>query len=127
MGYDGLQQGDGIFYRTDYRRNFRLTQITDGTSNTFMIGESSHNDDQHCGGWAMPNYVNATCAIPLNYVDTNPSFTNWPNRYSFHSRHPGGANFCFGDGTVRFIQNNINLATYRALATIRGGESVSPD
>ena len=96
-------------------------------SNTFMIGEDRHMFDQHCGGWAMPNYVNATCAIPLNYPDPGRNYTNWPNRYSFHSQHTGGANFCLADGSVRFVQDGIALATYRALATIRGGETVSLD
>jgi prepilin-type processing-associated H-X9-DG protein len=76
-----------------------------------------------------PNYVNATCAIPLNYNDGpggSPSagYGNWPNRYSFHSQHSGGGNFCFADGTVRFVQDSINITTYRNLATIRGNEAV---
>lgn len=36
---DGLTNGDGIFYRTDYLKPRRLAMITDGSSNTFMIGE----------------------------------------------------------------------------------------
>ncbi len=122
---DGLDHGNGIFYRTDGKRRLTLQGITDGTSNTFMIGESMHSFDQHCGGWAMPNYVNATCAIPLNYADPGHTYTNWPNRYSFHSFHTGGANFCFADGSVRFVQDGINIDLYRALATIRGGEVVN--
>ena len=94
-----------------------------------MIGEDLHSYDIHCGGWAYPNYVASTCAIPLNYQDTAGSnYNDWPNRYSFHSKHDGGANFCFADGTVRFIFDNINLQTYYDLATIRGGETVTlPD
>jgi len=125
--FDGLSNGDGIFFRTDYRQLLRIFDIMDGTSNTFMIGEDLHSFDQHCGGWAYPNYVNSTCAIPLNYADPGRTYTNWPNRYSFHSKHTNGANFCFADGSVRFVSDSINLATYRALATIRGGEVVSLD
>jgi prepilin-type processing-associated H-X9-DG protein len=124
---DGLDHGNGIFYRTDGNRRLMITDITDGTSNTFMIGEDLHSFDNHCGGWAYPNYVNSTCAIPLNYADPGHTYTNWPNRYSFHSKHTSGANFCFADGSVRFVNDGINLATYRALATIRGGEVVSLD
>ena len=124
----GLDRGNGIFYRSDGARRLALNGITDGTSNTFMIGEAMHSHDQHCGGWAMPNYVNGTCAIPLNYPDAGKTFTNWPNRYSFKSNHSGGGNFCLADGSVRFVQEGINIQTYRALATIRGGETVSlPD
>lgn len=125
---DGLDRGNGMFYRTSGRRKLTLVGITDGTSNTFMIGESTHAYDQHSGGWAMPNYVNATCAIPLNYEDAGKTYTNWPNRYSFRSFHSGGGNFCFADGTVRFVQASINIASYRALATVRGNETVTvPD
>ena len=126
-GQMGLDKGNGIFYRSDGARKLTLVGITDGTSNTFMIGESSHTFDQHCGGWAMYNYVNATCGIPLNNLDPGATSTNWPNRYSFKSYHDGGGNFCFADGTVRFVVDGINIVTYRGLATIRGGEAVSPD
>jgi prepilin-type N-terminal cleavage/methylation domain-containing protein/prepilin-type processing-associated H-X9-DG protein len=121
---DGLDHGNGIFYRTDGNRPLKLAHITDGTSNTFMIGENLHSYANHCGGWAYPNYANATCAIPLNYNDATGSQTNWPNRYSFHSKHTSGANFCFADGSVRFINNGIDLNTYRALSTIHGGEPI---
>ena len=40
------------------------------------------------------------------------------------SAHTGGVNALLGDGSVRFIQNSINLATWRALGTRNGGETV---
>ena len=43
------------------------------------------------------------------------------------SRHPGGVNSLFADGSVRFIKNSINLNTWRAIATVAGGEVVSAD
>jgi prepilin-type N-terminal cleavage/methylation domain-containing protein len=124
-GEDGLDHGNGMFYRTDGNRRLNLSGIKDGTSNTFMIGESTHSFDQHCGGWAYPNYVNGTCAIPLNYADPTGNYMNWPNRYSFKSFHVGGGYFCFADGSVRFVNDGINLDLYRALATINGGEAVN--
>jgi prepilin-type N-terminal cleavage/methylation domain-containing protein/prepilin-type processing-associated H-X9-DG protein len=127
FGQDGLDQGNGIFYRTDGERKLAFTAITDGSSNTLMIGESMHSIDQHCGGWGYANYVNATCAIPLNYADPGNTYADWPNRYSFHSLHRGGANFCFADASVRFVQDSIQIAIYRALSTIAGGEAVSVD
>lgn len=42
---------------------------------------------------------------------------------SFRSDHPGGGNFLFGDGAVKFIQDGIDLPTYRALSSIQGGET----
>jgi len=125
-GEDGLDHGNGMFYRTDGNRPLALTGVTDGTSNTFMIGEDMHSYDEHCGGWAYPNYVNSTCAIPLNYVDPTPGANSgdWENRYSFHSMHTNGANFCFADGGVHFISNDIALATYYALATISDNDAI---
>lgn len=41
----------------------------------------------------------------------------------FRSDHPGGANFLFADGAVRFIQDGVDLPTYRALSTIQGEET----
>jgi prepilin-type N-terminal cleavage/methylation domain-containing protein/prepilin-type processing-associated H-X9-DG protein len=40
------------------------------------------------------------------------------------SRHPGGANFAFGDGSVRFLKSTIDLATYRAASSRAGGEVI---
>jgi len=43
------------------------------------------------------------------------------------SRHPGGVNSGFGDGSVRFIKNTIAPLTWRALNTVAGGEVISAD
>ena len=45
----------------------------------------------------------------------------------FNSLHPGGANFAFADGSVRFISETIAQNTYQALSTIDGREPVSAD
>jgi prepilin-type N-terminal cleavage/methylation domain-containing protein len=128
--WNGLDNGDGIFFRSDDFRRLRLTSIRDGTSNTFMIGEDIPDLNQHCG-WPNANYANGTCAIPPN-VQVNPgygqfSYGDWPNVYSFRSRHDGGLQFAMADASVHFITDAIDLPTYRAMATINGGEVVSPD
>lgn len=48
-------------------------------------------------------------------------------QWGFRSNHPGGANFLFGDGSVRFLKESIDLATYRALGTRGSSDLVSGD
>ena len=43
------------------------------------------------------------------------------------SYHPGGVNVLMGDGSVRFIKDTINGATWRGLGTVNGGEVLSAD
>lgn len=125
--YDGHSNGDGIFYRTDFRRQLRLDHIRDGTSSTFMIGENVPALTRWCS-WPYANNANGTCAIPPNVKSPYGGYYpvwNWQNNESFRSWHPGGLQFAFADGSVHFITNSISLRAYRALATIRGGEYVS--
>ena len=123
-------EGDGIFFRTDILFPMQLTHITDGTSNTFMIGEDVPEMSAWCA-WPYANHTTGTCAIPLNtnmdkrYGVANGEDGRWPNTYSFRSRHAQGANFCMADGSVRFVRQSIPIATYRALSTAIGGEVVS--
>ncbi len=43
------------------------------------------------------------------------------------SYHPGGLNYLFGDGSVKFLKLSINLGVYAALGTRAGGEVVGAD
>ena len=45
----------------------------------------------------------------------------------YWSLHPGGANFLFADGSVRFIKELINFSIFQAIATRAGGEVLSAD
>ena len=120
--------GNGIFTRGDYLRPMKMAKITDGTSNTFMVGEDIPEIDAHCA-WFYANGSIGTCAIPPNIMKRPNGtlydpYNNWPELYSFRSRHPGGLHFGFADGTVRFVNQNIALPSYRALATISRNEVV---
>jgi len=127
---NGTGLGDGIFFRTDILFRQRMAEITDGTSNTLMVGEDVPEYSAWCG-WAYSNHAVGTCAIPPN-VNLNKQFGvaptwNWENTYSFRSRHPNGLQFALADGSVRFLRANIDLAIYRAAATTQGGEVVNLD
>jgi prepilin-type N-terminal cleavage/methylation domain-containing protein/prepilin-type processing-associated H-X9-DG protein len=103
-----------------------VAQIRDGTSHTFAIGEVI---PEYCNwsGWYYFEGAVATCAIPVNWKpgagrDLLDIADKWNECMSFRSRHPGGANFGFLDGHVKFISQDIDTWTYRALATIDGGD-----
>jgi prepilin-type N-terminal cleavage/methylation domain-containing protein/prepilin-type processing-associated H-X9-DG protein len=120
----------GTFNR--YGAIIRVKMITDGLSNTLLIGESlpyQHPDLYDTNNWAHQNSgnANATTIIPINYVCdyhdpagngcTNPTvnYENWTVSWGFRSRHPGGANFVFGDGGVHFLRQDIDPRTYNLL------------
>ncbi len=129
---NGLENGDGLFWRADMRKgNMRLAEISDGTSNTYMIGEDVP-EMIRWNEWAHPNGANGTCAIPPQTgITIAPlgiaNFGDWPTRYSFRSRHPSGLHFALADGSVRFVANNIPLLIYRQMATRAGGEATTSE
>ena len=118
--HNSAEDGDGLFWRADIRRGpMRLTDVLDGTSNTFALGESIAS---LCpwNAWAYSNGVHSTAAIPLNAVMRPGALLIECN--GFQSRHRGGANFALADGSVRFVDNEIDAKAYRALATRGGGD-----
>jgi prepilin-type processing-associated H-X9-DG protein len=124
--FDGLSNGDGMFFRTDYRRRFRMLDVKDGVSNTFMLGEDVPMLDEWCS-WPYANNAYGTCAIPPNVKRPDGTYYppgDWQNTWSFRSSHSGGVQFAFADGSVHFVNDEISLRIYRALATTWGRESV---
>jgi prepilin-type N-terminal cleavage/methylation domain-containing protein/prepilin-type processing-associated H-X9-DG protein len=163
----GWGGGDGMFMPESV---VRISEVTDGLSNTFLFGEMSRFPGEPPSGWMWSNLLDfwgdstwntasgyritgGAFVIPaLNSPpDTSPNstllyscFTNnvvlppdWLNnaqipggpcntlgQWGFRSFHPGGANFAFADGSVKFIKNSINLVTYRALGTRNLGEII---
>ncbi|VTR97703.1 DUF1559 domain-containing protein [Tuwongella immobilis] len=121
----------------------RLTDVNDGLSNTLMTGEIllSQDTGSHDTRGRMHNAVHAgvsfSTGLPPNTTvgDEQQSYCiPVPNRapcggsglrLSLRSNHTGGVNVGLGDGSVRFITNNINLTTYQSLGTRAGGEVVA--
>ncbi|MDB5345151.1 MAG: xcpT 17 [Schlesneria sp.] len=125
---DGLNNGNGWLCRNDNGNGpvqTQLRDVTDGLTNTLFIGEALPGRCSHSAWWWF-NHTTATCSIPLNYYEKNRTIdrTDWPNNYSFASKHVGGGHFTMGDGSVRFISENIDINTYRNLASIDGVETV---
>jgi prepilin-type N-terminal cleavage/methylation domain-containing protein/prepilin-type processing-associated H-X9-DG protein len=116
-----------------------IASVTDGTSNTILYGEGLPDEDANNEMWGFTGGAAGT-TIPINWKSNtrydacvgNFSSVDWTCRYSyaargFKSRHPGGANFTFADGSVRFIKSSINRVSYASLGSRNGGEIVSSD
>jgi prepilin-type processing-associated H-X9-DG protein len=120
----------GIFFRQSFQRPVKISSVTDGTSHTFMIGETLPDYDNHSTAY-YGNGDWCSCNIPLNYLVTvDPdrlNFKYWADQQGFRSRHPGGAHFCLVDGSVRFIADMIDNQTYRVACSRNGSEDLPLD
>ena len=132
---------DGILYLDS---TVRFTDITDGTSNTILVGERPPSKDLWYGWWyaGFGAGGNGTADMVLGVRENIPPgdafipdcgglparfapgrIDNMCDVFHFWSLHPGGANFLFADGSVRFLAYSAD-AIMPALATRSGGEVV---
>ncbi len=115
--------GVGIMDRSP--NSVRFEDITDGLSNTLMVGETL---PKHCvfNGAYNHNFPGLATQIPINtMLETGDTNTNWWLGCGFKSKHPGGVNFCMADGSGQFLSETIDYKLYNQLGTRAGGEAVS--
>ena len=136
LSCNGLDRGNGVLFRgNNIYWSTTIAKITDGTSNTFCLGEAVPEWTNHTNAFWY-NGSTGTTAIPPNYgawcSGLNGSKEerhriqcrgDWPNNYSFFSRHPGGVHFLLCDGKVTFVSETIDHDVYRGLGTVSGGET----
>ena len=125
--------------------------VTDGTSNTVLVGEcepqsdlSTFREDPNAGrkdhwyiggddwdNWSGTDWsefcgsLGAPINMRLGSSPTSAERAAW--EVSFGSNHTGGANFLLGDGSVRFIRENVNANVRNALGSRNRGETVPGD
>jgi len=148
-GFDGdvSRIADGPFYRNS---EVKMADITDGLSNTVFAGEhTSWLSDKTWVGVVPGAFVSPKVQSPDNATETaatlvlahsgpaagetdqfgNP-IIHPPNFPTIHvgqmqAEHPGGANVLLGDGSVRFIAEDVSLQLYAAMSSIAEGEVLS--
>ncbi|QDT81608.1 hypothetical protein Mal35_50910 [Gimesia maris] len=141
---DASKVADGPFFRNS---RTRIRDVTDGTSNTIFLGEhSSKLSDKTWvgvvpGAFTRPRFTSPEngpdAAATLALIHAGPSggeldITGFPivhpvNFPTYHvgqmySEHTGGGHVCMGDGSVRFVSENIDLLLWAELSSINEGE-----
>lgn len=123
-------RGSGVIFNMSGNR---FGDITDGTSNTLVIGENYGNYDVDRKRW-YSQFGAAYCPSSNCYLGKMWAFGNHQTTaYGINRRagffeggvdsfHTGGSQFALGDGSVRFVGQTIDQATLVAATTRNGGE-----
>jgi prepilin-type processing-associated H-X9-DG protein len=126
----------GLFSRNS---GTRFAEVTDGLSQTLaagerhngvfavVIGSDNHFDAETVWVGAVKEDPNDQHAHTTLFQTSHTPSSGAMNDQDAASRHPGGTNFLFGDGSVRFLKSTIDLGIYRSLSTRIGGEVISGD
>lgn len=124
-----FQWFDGVSY---LRSEVRLSDVTDGTSNTYLVGEKEvstsgygtaayygHNKSLYSGGGFDTNRLTVSNPVP------DRDFTNV--LYVFGSAHPTVCHFVLCDGSVRPVSYQIDAAVHRHLGRRNDGQTIPSD
>ncbi len=143
LNYMGVQGGGGteacestsnrVYYTSGIlfvNSKVKIRDITDGTSNTFLVGESKYMitpggqatkyygwaSGTHFGSGEVPSTMTAA-RDQINSLDSSGGASaTWSQQSGmFGSFHVGGCHFTLADGSVRFVSENVNLGTYQLL------------
>jgi prepilin-type N-terminal cleavage/methylation domain-containing protein len=133
-----FNQGIGR-YMFGQNSNCTITQVTDGMSNTFMIAETLYQVyNGRCPAWGYRGWVMG--GIDPTQAQDTQGINDWT--FAAHSTaqigelgtwssagslHPGGCHFAMGDGTVRFVTQDMPLTTLSHMSTIAEGIMASTD
>jgi prepilin-type N-terminal cleavage/methylation domain-containing protein len=127
----------GAFLRAT--KGLRIEDITDGLSNTLFVGDRTAKLSYCAWAGGPTGAINPFLESPGNFgaevtllmCHAGPTGPNSPGVFdadSTSSPHKTGVPFLFGDGSVHYLANNIDISTWMALATRAGGDKItSPD
>jgi prepilin-type N-terminal cleavage/methylation domain-containing protein len=114
---------DGILF---YAGSVRLSQVTDGSSHTIIMGERGVSNN--LWGWPYCGFGDGTgdgdnlCSTQLGLC---PGAPDGSHNFHFWSYHPDLVLFSFADTSVHSLDYEIDFQVFQALSTRAGGESVS--
>lgn len=138
-GLADMDSSNGLFHAVRMNgsgtgRVFRVRDVTDGLSNTVMLGEALYDVDKCtlCDHFLFfhPNFDSGDGSdfsevLGSTFYAINNESSNFSHReVSFSSVHTGGAHIVFGDGSARFISESIDIGIWRAMGSRNGGEVI---